>query len=258
MDPFHYHVNLQDELMNNYRMLEEGFQRVAYVDCYGISSLEQLAVSHLEVKYALRHMNYLHKLGQEKQRFLCYFYCKIRLVALMNINGMHFESALAYGFHTCTYTGHFVEKIHINRYYSEYGNKKFLMCPSVSSHMTPYKLKEDVFIVPFSHLWWDVLLSNICKPDLFKYRVHRRKIYAHDIDVYTCTGVTDYFRPLIYKEICTCEEPIAHSKYLKCLGKIKKLKLPKAVVSIPLFTVSVNLSNQLLNSNYTTTPVSLQ
>ena len=246
-------------LMDNYRILEEAFQQVAYQDWYGISSQEQLAVAHLEVKYVVRHLNYLHKLNKDKERYYWYFYCKLHLVAMLNILGMHYNSYSAYGFDTGSFVGEYVVHIHINKFYLEVLNKKFVMCPSTSSHMTPYRLYANVFVVPFHHKWWDVLLANICKPDLMKYRVKTNKIYAHDLDIYTCTGATDYLRPIVYVPHCTCEEPKAHSNCgNKTLSKIKPLKLPKAITKTDVFTASSNLRTQLENAKFcTTTPVCL-
>ena len=235
MDYFHFCTNVKDELLDNFRKLEEGFQRTAYLDCYGISSEEQLAISHLEVRYALRHMNYLYAMGRHKERFHTYFYCKTRMVALMNITGLHFESYSNYGYNTCAYTGPFVNILHINKYFLEFAHKRYILCPSVSDHMKPYKLTQNIFVIPFIKDWWDVLLHNSCRTDLSKYKVHRSKIYAHDLDIYTCTGITDYFTALIYKDICTCEDPIAKTTYVKRLFKIKPLVLPTSVITISLF-----------------------
>ena len=200
-----YNGCIQMQLMDNYRMLEEGFQQQAYLDYIRISSHDQLAVSHLEVKYAIRHIDYLHKIGNDTERYYWYFYVKTRLVAMLNIVGMDFESCSAYGFDTCTYKGEYVTKLHINEYFLEVWNKKYILCPSVSSHMSPYRLVANVFVVPFSKRWWDVLLSNVCKPDLQNYKVYASKIYAHDLDLYISTSATDYLRALKYLPECTCD-----------------------------------------------------
>ena len=119
--------------------------------------------------------------------------------------------------------------------------------------MTPYVLQENIYIMPFTSAWWDTLLNNNCKPQLYKYKCHNTKsVYAHDLDVYICTGATDYFTRLSYRENCTCSEPKPSGILKKRIRKIKSLTVPNAVVTISLFTISSNLLTQLKVSKFNT------